>query len=167
MIRRGVCVFCVTLMRFHNENLRNQVSYLDSLVYDNLENPEICIMEIALLGLPKSGKTTVFNALTGSTAATSAFASSKAEPNIAVVKVPDARVDQLSEMYQPKKTTYATVKYVDVAGIGGDGSMETRGVPEALLQHVCKGDALIAVVRGFDDDMSGAPNPANEAESIH
>lgn len=123
-------------------------------------------MEIALLGLPKSGKTTVFNALTGSMAATSAFASGKAEPNIAVVKVPDARVDKLSEMYTPKKTTYATVKYVDVAGIGGDGGGHERGVPEALLQHVCKGDALIAVVRGFADDLSGVPNPAGDAESI-
>ena len=122
-------------------------------------------MEIALLGLPKSGKTTIFNALTGSTAATSAFASGKAEPNIAIVKVPDERVGKLSEMYTPKKTTYATVKYVDVAGIGGDES--EHGVPEALLQHVGKSDALIAVVRGFSDDMQGAPNPVSDAESIH
>ena len=124
-------------------------------------------MEISLLGLPKSGKTTVFNALTGSSAVTSAFASGKAEPNIAVVKVPDFRIDELSKMYQPKKTTYATVKYVDVAGIGGEGGAEVRGVPEALLQHVCKSDALIAVIRGFADDISGNPSVASDAESIH
>src|ERR1051326_8393384 len=108
-------------------------------------------MEMAVIGLQKSGKTTVFNALTGAHAQMSAFAGGKLEPNVAVVKVPDARVDKMSEINQPKKTTHATVKYVDVAGIGKEGGDAHKGVPEALLQFVSKADALIAVVRGFDD----------------
>lgn len=124
-------------------------------------------MELALIGLQKSGKTTVFNALTGGKAETSAFAGGKLEPNVAVVKVPDPRVDKLHELYSPKKTTYATVKYVDVAGMTKETGAEHKGVPEALLQFVSKADALIAVVRGFDDQMQGAPQAAADAEAIH
>lgn len=124
-------------------------------------------MELALIGLQKSGKTTVFNALTGGKAETSAFAGGKLEPNVAVVKVPDARVDKLAQIYSPKKTTYATVKYVDVAGMQKESGEEHKGVPEALLQYVSKADALIAVVRGYDDQIQGAPNPASDAEAIH
>ncbi|MGI8907317.1 MAG: redox-regulated ATPase YchF [Candidatus Sumerlaeaceae bacterium] len=124
-------------------------------------------MELALVGLQKSGKTTVFNALTGGKAETSAFAGGKLEPNVAVVKVPDPRVDKLAEIYTPKKITYATVKYVDVAGMQKETGDEHKGVPEALLQFVSKADALIAVVRGFDDQVQGAPNPASDAEAIH
>jgi GTP-binding protein YchF len=117
--------------------------------------------------LAKSGKTTVFNALTGGKAQTSAFAGGKVEPNVAVVKVPDARVDKLAEIYQPKKTTYATVKYVDVAGLAREDDSPERGVPEALLQYVGRADALIAVIRGFEDPLHGAPKIAHEAETVH
>lgn len=123
-------------------------------------------MDLTLIGLPKSGKTTIFNALTGSHAQTSAFAGGKPEPNISVVKVPDPRVDKLSDIFQPKKTTHATVKYVDIAGIGQEGEQEHKGVPESLLQHVSKADAMIAVVRGFEDPVHGAPDPAGDAESV-
>lgn len=124
-------------------------------------------MELALIGMQKSGKTTVFNALTGGNAQTSAFAGGKLEPNIAVVKVPDARVDRMSEIYQPKKTIHATVKYVDVAGMAKDDAQEHKGLPESILQYVAKTDALIAVVRGFDDAVHGAPNPSQDVDSIH
>lgn len=123
-------------------------------------------MELALIGLQKSGKTTVFNALTGNQAETSAFAGGKLEPNIAVVKVPDARVEKLSEIYTPKKTTHASVKYIDIAGIGQEGH-EHKGVPEALLQHVSKADALIAVIRGYDEALHGPPIPASDVEAVH
>ena len=124
-------------------------------------------MELALIGLQKSGKTTVFNALTGGHAETSAFSGGKLEPNMAVVKVPDPRVEKLSEMYQPKKITHATVKYVDVAGMGQEGGDVQKGVPEALLQYVSKAEALLAVVRGFDDPLHGAPKPGSDVEAIH
>ncbi len=124
-------------------------------------------MELSLIGLQKSGKTTVFNALTGGHAETSAFAGGKVEPNLAVVKVPDARVEKLTEMYQPKKTIHATVKYVDVAGMGREEGDPHKGVPEALLQFVSKADALLAVVRGFDDPIHGAARAAHDIEAIH
>lgn len=124
-------------------------------------------MELALFGLQKSGKTTIFNALTGGHAQTSAFSASRVEPNVAVVKVPDPRVEKLTEMYQPKKSTHATVKYVDVAGVTKEGGHEHKGVPEALLLYVSRADALIAVIRGFDDAVLGAANPTADAESVH
>jgi GTP-binding protein YchF len=125
-------------------------------------------MELCLIGLPKSGKTTVFNALTGGHAQTSAFAGGKVEPNVAVVRVPDPRVEKLAEIYQPKKITHATVKYTDIAGMereaaGGHG----KGVPEQVLQFVARADALIAVIRGFEDPVQGAPSPAADAEAVH
>ncbi|MCX7019236.1 MAG: redox-regulated ATPase YchF [bacterium] len=124
-------------------------------------------MELALIGLEKSGKTTVFNALTGGHAQTSAFAGGKLEPNLAVVKVPDPRVERLAEIYQPRKITHAAVKYTDVAGLGREGGDVHKGVPEALLQYVSKADAIIAVVRGFEDPVHGAPHPAADVEAIH
>jgi hypothetical protein len=124
-------------------------------------------MELALIGLQKSGKTTVFNALTGGHAQMSAYAGGKIEPNLAVVKVPDLRVEELAGIYQPKKITHATVKYVDVAGVGREDGDAHKGVPEALLQHVATADALIAVIRGFEDDMHGPPHPAKDVETLH
>ncbi|MCX7624598.1 MAG: redox-regulated ATPase YchF [Candidatus Sumerlaeaceae bacterium] len=124
-------------------------------------------MELALIGLAKSGKTTVFNALTGGKAQTSAFAGGKLEPNIAVVKVPDPRVDKLAEIYQPKKVTHATVKYVDVAGMAREEDSPEKGVPEALLQYVSRADALIAVIRGFEDAIHGLPKISHDVETVH
>jgi hypothetical protein len=71
--------------------------------------------QVTIVGLPGSGKTTVFNALTGGHAETGGFSGSRAAPNVSVVKVPDVRVDRLSALFNPKKTTYADVTYVDVA----------------------------------------------------
>lgn len=123
-------------------------------------------MELCLIGLPKSGKTTVFNALTGGHAQTSAFAGGKVEPNVAVVRVPDPRVEKLAEIYQPKKTTHATVKYTDIAGMEREAG-HGKGVPESVLQFIARADALIAVVRGFEDAVQGAPSPAADAEAVH
>jgi GTP-binding protein YchF len=125
-------------------------------------------MELVLIGLAKSGKTTVFNSLTGGTAETSAYSGGRLEPNIAMVKVPDLRIEKLSDIYQPKKTMHANVKYTDVAGIGGaEGGIEQKGVPEALLQYVGKADAMVAVIRGFEDPVHGVPKPASDAEAVH
>src|SRR4028118_1759329 len=76
-------------------------------------------MKIGIIGLPNSGKTTVFNALTGNSAETAAYSSGTLEPNIATVKVPDERLNVLGTMYKPKKTTFADVQYIDVAGLSG------------------------------------------------
>ncbi len=74
-------------------------------------------MKLGIVGLPNAGKTTLFNALTGSKAATSAYAFTSVTPNVGTVRVPDPRLDFLAELYAPKKYTPAIIEFVDVAGL--------------------------------------------------
>lgn len=113
-------------------------------------------MKLAIIGLANSGKTTVFNALTRGTAETAAYSSGQLEPNLAMVKVPDARLEVLAQMFKPRKTTYADVQYVDVAGISG-GGRQGGGLPPALLNYIGGADALLHVVRAFED--ASVPHP--------
>lgn len=126
-------------------------------------------MKIAIIGLANSGKTTVFNALTRGTAETAAYSSGQMEPNLAMVKVPDARLEVLADMFKPKKTTYADVQYVDVAGISG-GGRQGGGLPPALLNFIGGADALLHVVRAFDDPNvphpEGAVNTARDIQAV-
>jgi len=108
-------------------------------------------MHIGIIGLPSSGKTTIFNALTRGTVATSAFGSSgRMEVHSASVQVPDERVDRLSAMYKPKKTTYAQVHYKDIAGLA-KGLGESGGLAGPLFSEMSQNDALLHVVRAFED----------------
>ncbi len=113
-------------------------------------------MRIAIIGLPNSGKTTVFNALTCGTAETTVYASGQIEPNQAVVKVPDERLHVLADMFHPRKVTHADVQYVDVAGMTGD-QRKGGGLPPSLLNYISTADALLHVVRAFDD--ASVPHP--------
>ena len=114
-------------------------------------------MQVTIVGLPGSGKTTVFNALTGGHAETGAYSGGRAAPNVSVVKVPDARVDRLAALFVPKKTTYADVTYVDVA-IPAGAAREGTVNPD-VLAHIRNADALLHVARAFDDPT--APTPAD------
>ncbi|MBP7310275.1 MAG: 50S ribosome-binding GTPase, partial [Candidatus Cloacimonetes bacterium] len=76
-------------------------------------------MKLALIGLPKTGKTTIFNALTKSEHNTDKYAPPASEPNRGIVNVADERIAPLVEMYKPKKTVYATIEYHDYPGIFG------------------------------------------------
>lgn len=114
-------------------------------------------MQVTIVGLPGSGKTTVFNALTGGHAETGGFSGGRAAPNVSVVKVPDAQVDRLSALFAPKKTTYADVTYVDVA-IPAGAAREGTINPDVLAQ-VRNADALLHVARAFDDPA--APRAAD------
>jgi GTP-binding protein YchF len=113
-------------------------------------------MKIGLVGLPKSGKTTLFNLLTGASVATSRYDGGRAELHTGVARVPDARVDRLTALFTPKKTTYATFEVVDLAGIekGERGALEAKEFRNA--------DALLHVVRAFADDARGAPDPRRD-----
>ena len=120
-------------------------------------------MQIGIVGLPNSTKTTIFNALTHSQKETAVTSSGKVEVHTAMVEVPDPRVDLLSEMYQPQKTTYARVQYNDVAGlrvgIGRDGTLSGE-----LLNSISQSDVLLHVVRAFEDDR--IPHPEGKVDAI-
>jgi hypothetical protein len=125
-------------------------------------------MKIAIVGLPNSGKTTVFNALTGGRAETAAFTSGRFEPNLASVKVPDPRLDVLAEIYKPRKLTAAEVQYVDVSGFKGEE--QGTELSAEILGYIGTADALLHVVRAFQDDKvphpSGIVNPEGDLAGI-
>jgi ribosome-binding ATPase YchF (GTP1/OBG family) len=102
-------------------------------------------LKIAIIGLSNSGKTTVFNALTGLNLETPIYPATTGEPNTGVVKVPDPRLDKLSEIFRPKKTTYATIEYIDYIGLT-KGDMEQNRKVFDLIKDV---DAVVHVVRAF------------------
>ncbi len=105
-------------------------------------------MKLGIIGLPQSGKTTVFNALTrGDHPVT--MSGGRFEVHTAVVDVPDPRVDDLSGMFNPKKTTYAKVAYADIAGLEGTASGDISG---SLLTQLSQMDGFIHVVRCFESD---------------
>jgi GTP-binding protein YchF len=114
-------------------------------------------MQVTIVGLPGSGKTTVFNALTGGHAETGGYSAGRAAPNIGVVKVPDERLDRLTELFKPKKSTPADVTYVDVALAAGATREGT--VQADVLSLIRNADALLHVARAFDDPT--APHPAD------
>ena len=122
-------------------------------------------MKIGIVGLPGAGKTTIFNALTGNAADTSAYSTGSKEPNLAVVKVPDDRLETLSKMYNPKKTTHAQVEYVDVAGTVSVKEHEQKGSLDKFLTLLRPVDAILHVVRGFE--LHGTqPTPQQDIDNF-
>lgn len=123
-------------------------------------------MRVGIIGLANSGKSTVFNALTGQNVSTPIYSAVEAETNVGVVKVPDERVRSLSEIYRPKKVTFATVEYIDYLGITRGDSQQNRKVLE-MIKDV---DALLHVIRAFDDDSVVHPlgklDPERDAETV-
>jgi len=124
-------------------------------------------MKIAIIGIPESGKTTIFNALTGGRAEVAAYSSTLA-PNTGVAKVPDPRLPVLEGIFQPKKTVPTEVSYTDIAG-----SLKTfgkEGVGGEFLSYLTTADALLQVVRAFEDDRvphpEGSIDPKRDIASL-
>jgi GTP-binding protein YchF len=121
-------------------------------------------VQVTIVGLPGSGKTTVFNALTGAQADTGGFSGGRAAPNMGVVKVPDERLDRLSELFHPRKTVPADVTYVDVA-IPAGATREGTINPD-VMALVRNADALLHVARAFDGGAEGPPDPWRDVEAL-
>ncbi len=121
-------------------------------------------MQLGILGLPKVGKTTLFNTLTASQQETDKFTASK-KTHVAMARVPDPRLVRLRDLFDPKKFTPATVEYVDIPGIQKGEGKESLDL--AQLRTV---DALVHVVRAFDDPeilhAEGSVNPARDLETV-
>ncbi|MBV9469326.1 MAG: 50S ribosome-binding GTPase, partial [Abitibacteriaceae bacterium] len=126
-------------------------------------------MQVGIIGLPTAGKTTLFNILTGAQAETHRYGAEKKEANVGVAKVPDSRLDFLSSLYNPKKTTPATIEFVDVAGLV-PGEARSGGFSPSLIGALRQVDALIHVVRAFPDDEllhpAGSINPQRDTDEL-
>ncbi len=125
-------------------------------------------MIIGIIGLPQSGKTTLFNALCGTHQETGGY-TAKGEVHRGVVKVPDPRIDVLVEIYSPKKITHAEIEWMDVAGFTGDVSDRNKldtEIPNAIRQA----DAIAHVVRAFEDanlpHVKGSIDPERDIRLI-
>ena len=127
-------------------------------------------MEIGIIGLPKSGKTTVFNALTKGKAQTDSYSSATLAPNIGVVKVPDPRLETLTNILKPKRTVPAEVTYIDIAA-PAKGFGKGEGPGGQFLAYLSKVDALAHVVRVFEDERlphpEGSVNPGRDIGTMN
>ena len=131
-------------------------------------------LTIGIIGLPQSGKTTLFNALTKAGAPISGYATSTVQANIAVVQVPDPRLQPLAEIFKPKKVTPTTVEFVDVAGMGQSihpGKEKREGLSAEFLGHIRNADALAIVVRTFVNSNVPSTNdtidPNRDLDSLY
>lgn len=127
-------------------------------------------MKIGLVGLPVVGKTTFFNLLTHAHAETSNFSSGKVASNIGSAKVPDRRIDFLSNMYKPKKTTYAMIDFIDVPGLVS-GASSGAGAGNQFLEDIRKVDALVHIIRAFENTdvlhVDGTIDPMRDIETVN
>ena len=127
-------------------------------------------MKLGIVGLPNVGKSTLFNAITNAGAQSANYPFCTIEPNIGVVAVPDERLDKLTEMYHPKKTTPASIEFVDIAGLV-KGASKGEGLGNKFLSNIREVDAVVHVVRCFEDDdithVDGSIDPARDIETIN
>ncbi|MFA6030447.1 MAG: redox-regulated ATPase YchF [Elusimicrobiota bacterium] len=126
-------------------------------------------MQIGIVGLPNVGKSTLFNALTSGHAASSNYPFTTIDPNVGVVQVPDARLARLTEIFKPKKTTPAYVRFVDIAGLV-KGASQGEGLGNQFLSHIREVDAIAHLVRLFQDPdvvhTMGGVDPVRDIEVI-
>lgn len=127
-------------------------------------------MKLGVVGLPNVGKSTLFNALTNAGAMAANYPFCTIEPNVGVVPVADKRIDKLSELYKSKKTVYTTIEFLDIAGLV-KGASKGEGLGNKFLSHIREVDAIVHVVRCFEDQnithVSGAVNPVEDMETIN
>ena len=121
------------------------------------------MLKCGIIGLPLSGKSTVFNVITRAGAEVKPYASGKTEPNRALVNVPDERFDKLVEIFSPKSEKPADVEFVDLAGLSKDAG-KGAGLGNSFLSFVSESDALLHVVRVFNN--ASVPHPENSIDPL-
>ncbi len=123
-----------------------------------------------IVGLPNVGKSTLFNAITQAGAEAANYPFATIDPNVGVVEVPDARLDKLTEMYQPKKMIPTTFEFTDIAGIV-KGASKGEGLGNKFLANIRQVDAICHVVRCFDDEnithVAGRVDPLDDIQTIN
>jgi GTP-binding protein YchF len=123
-----------------------------------------------IVGLPNVGKSTLFNAITKAGALAANYPFATIDPNVGVVEVPDTRLDTLTAMVQPKKTIPTIFEFTDIAGIVR-GAHKGEGLGNQFLSHIRQVDAIVQVVRAFDDDnvthVDGSVDPIRDIETIN
>ena len=126
-------------------------------------------MKLGIVGLPNVGKSTLFNALTKAGAESANYPFCTIEPNVGIVPVPDERLDVLTKMYDPEKTTPTTIEFVDIAGLV-KGASKGEGLGNKFLSHIREVDAIVHVVRCFEDSnivhVDGSVSPVRDIETI-
>ena len=126
-------------------------------------------LKCGIVGLPNVGKSTLFNALTKSGIAAENYPFCTIEPNIGIVELPDARLQQLAAIVKPEKIVPAIVEFVDIAGLVA-GASTGEGLGNKFLAHIRETDATINVVRCFEDDnvihVAGKVDPVSDIEVI-